>query len=1279
MSPENPAPAPLDAYWSRELRGFSAPTPLLVDRPAERVTADGSRAVVKRTVSERTRAALAVVVAEPALSLETLAAGLWALLLGRYSGEERVLFGRSIEGRVLPCGVDLDSAESGAVFLARLEDEHEARRAAANVSDELLAELCEVPCGTPLFESALAPAAGADLALVFGLSAEGELRLDYDAGRFDADVIERMAGHLSVLLDGLVGSSATALGRLPILTGEEHQQIVVDWNAVEHEFPRDRCLHELFEDHVDRDPAAPAVAFGEARLTYGELEQRANRLAQHLRTLGVGPDVPVGICLERGLEMVVGLVAITKAGGGYVPLDPTYPTERLEFLVSDSAVPVLLTQSSLEGLFTGSDARLVRIDADADVIAGCSADRPDSGVAPEHLAYLIYTSGSTGTPKGVVLDHRGRVNNFNDFNVRFSVGPGDRLLGLASMSFDMCAYDVFGTLMAGAEIVVGDTAGLEPGQWARLMVEREITVWHSVPALLEMMVEHVTDRPDLHPRALRLVLLGGDWIPVSLPDRLKALTPGVTVISMGGATECSMDSTIYEIAQTDEAWKSIPYGGPMWNQRCYVLDRDGQPVPVGVPGELYLGGVGVARCYHNREELTAERFLDNPFVPGERMYRTGDLVRWREDGNLVLLGRMDFQVKVRGFRIELGEIEAALRQHGDVRECVLAARGEAGQEKRIVAYVIREPDAGADVLEDGAVDEQVDRWSAVYDSAYSRGDATEDPTFNIRSWDSSYTGEAIPAEEMHEWVDSIVDRIGELAPKRVLEIGCGTGLLLFRIAPSCEKYWGTDISQVALDHVSAHLAERGLDQVTLDKRGGDEFDDLPDDSFDCVILNSIVMDFPSPEYIEQVLRIAARLVAPGGFIFVGDVRNLRTAELFQASVQLHRAPSNWTGAQLAAGLPKRLEMEEELVIDPAFFVSLKDRIEEVSHVEIALKRGGFQNEMVKFRYNATLFIGDPGAVPAFDGPRLDWTAEGLDLEKLEARLAAEPADTLLVQDIPNLRTWADQRLLEVIAEPAAAETSAADLRGRRTELERATPTVDPQAILKRLDTAGYQAHVRFAASGDEACFDAMFVRRPKGAPVRFPFDQAVDPAADRASFFNDPMSSTRNQSLTPRLRKFLGERLPAYMVPSAFVFIEAFPLSPNGKINRRALPEPDNLRPDLEQEYVEPRDAVERLVCEIWAGGLGLDRVGVHDGFVALGGNSLLATQLVSRLRDVFSVELPLKLCLTLDIAELCAALAAAGGEQGVDVAQVAEVVLELEGLSEAEIESLLDEETATS
>ncbi len=531
---------------------------------------------------------------------------------------------------------------------------------------------------------------GYDLVLALSKGATSGT-LSYDAELFDPRVAERMLGHLESLLRGALAAPDAALGHLPFLTAGERTTILGEWNDTAVDFPRELCLHELFEQRVQHCPDAPAVVFDGRSLTYAALDARANRLAQHLRTVGVGPNVLVAIAAERSFEMVIGLLAIAKAGGAYLPMDPAYPQERLAFMLEDSQVGVLLTQRHLLALLPEppTAVQLVLLDEPRFALAG--AEAPASGVGPEDLAYVIYTSGSTGRPKGVVLDHRGRVNNFLDFNRRFGVGTGDGLIALASLSFDMCAYDVFGTLAAGATIVMPRPDELQDARaWAQLIQRQRVTIWHTAPAMLKMLVELCEVDPGLAPRSLRLALLGGDWIPVTLPDRLRALAPDCRVISMGGATECSMDSTIFEVEEVDPAWRSIPYGEPMANQRAYVLDEDHEPVPALVPGELYLGGIGVGRGYLGRPELTAERFLPDPFsgVPGARMYRTGDLARWLEDGNLELLGRVDNQVKIRGYRIELGEIEARLRTHAAVREGVVVARADASGEKRLVAYYV---------------------------------------------------------------------------------------------------------------------------------------------------------------------------------------------------------------------------------------------------------------------------------------------------------------------------------------------------------------------------------------------------------------------------------------------------------------------------------------------------------------------------------------------------------------------------------------------------------------
>ncbi len=682
------------SYWSDKLAG----RPPALELPT-------SRARPAQPSSKRTRLAFKLPPELARALRETLAGSELAVfdgvlaafvaLLYRTTRQTDLLLGLRENERYSALRLALDGKQSFRQLLADVQRELTECRARALELPQLLRAAQSMRADN-LFQVLVTcdklgakDAQGYDLVLALAKSATSGT-LTYDAELFDPRVAERMLGHLETLLRGALAEPAAPLGRLPLLTAAERETILVEWNDTAVEFPRERCLHELFEQRVKHCPDAPAVVHDGRSLTYAALDARANRLAQRLVTLGVGPNVLVGIAAERSFELVIGLLAISKAGGAYVPMDPSYPRERLAFMLEDSQVGVLLTQRHLLALLpeARTAVQLVLLDEQR---GGSESGAPASGVGPEDLAYVIYTSGSTGKPKGVVLDHRGRVNNFLDFNRRFAVGTGDALIALASLSFDMCAYDVFGTLAAGATIVMPRADELlDARAWAHTIQRQRVTIWHTAPAMLKMLVELCEADPSLAPHTLRLVLLGGDWIPVTLPDRLRALVPDARVISMGGATECSMDSTIFEVEEVDPAWRSIPYGEPMANQLAYVLDEDLQPVPALVPGELYLGGIGVGRGYLGRPELTAERFLPDPFAsaPGARMYRTGDLARWMEDGNLELLGRVDNQVKVRGFRIELGEIEARLRTHPAVREGVVVARADASGEKRLVAYFV---------------------------------------------------------------------------------------------------------------------------------------------------------------------------------------------------------------------------------------------------------------------------------------------------------------------------------------------------------------------------------------------------------------------------------------------------------------------------------------------------------------------------------------------------------------------------------------------------------------
>ncbi|PSB29399.1 non-ribosomal peptide synthetase [Stenomitos frigidus] len=647
----------------------------------------------------------------------------------------------------LPVRVQVSAEVSLLPWLKALRSQHLAVRDYEHTPLVNVQAWSEVPPGTRLFESLvvfenyslnttlqqqggnwqnrdvqLHEQPGFPLVLLGCLDAELVLKISYDRRRFDQAAIARLLGHLQTLLEGMIAQPEQTLADLTLVTAAERHQLLVSWNDTAVPYAQDICLHQLFEAQVARNPDAIAVVYEHQQLTYGEVNRQANQLAHHLKTLGVGSGTFVGVYFNRGLEMIPALLGILKAGGAYVPLEPSFPDARVQWILDSLDVRWVITQPCHQPTFEGLQPQLPRLEHLICLDLACSnmnaietvVDRvlkpsstglhiwqhahlhlqPEENLprqsSPDDTAYVIFTSGSTGTPKGVVVRHQPVINLIEWVNRTFDVTASDRVLFITSLCFDLSVYDIFGLLAAGGSIrVVSSEAVRDPAALLQILCREPITFWDSAPPALQQLVPfftsiHATDRPNL-----RLVFMSGDWIPVSLPNALKAAFPGVKVISLGGATEATVWSNVYPIDQIEPSWTSIPYGKPIQNAQYYILDARLQPCPIGVTGELYIGGDCLASGYTDPVK-TAERFISHSFHSSSqaRLYRTGDLARFFPDGNIEFLGRIDHQVKIRGFRIELGEIEAVLAQHPAIRVSVVMAREDQPGEKRLVAYIV---------------------------------------------------------------------------------------------------------------------------------------------------------------------------------------------------------------------------------------------------------------------------------------------------------------------------------------------------------------------------------------------------------------------------------------------------------------------------------------------------------------------------------------------------------------------------------------------------------------
>lgn len=542
--------------------------------------------------------------------------------------------------------------------------------------------------------------------------------IQYSTDLFDGETIERLIEHYLNILEEVAKNSFTCLSKLSLLSDKERETILVEWNDTALELSSQKTLHETFECKVKQQGDATAIISGNRTFCYADINAAAQRLSRHLCAMDKKPEAVVAISIERSLEFIITILAVLKSGCAYVPLDPAhYTDEHLINTMQQVGSQLLICQRKNNPEAGNESIQKVYIDdfiqseMDFQIHEGSVihsnnsilenkneklqfADKQNDFSNGESLAYVICSSGSTGKPKAIAIRHGGILNNLLDLNERFSVGSKDRILFLSSPSFDMSVYETMGMLIAGGTLIIPEANSLkEPTHWLELMVKNDVTIWNSAPALLELLVEELERADNIFLMNLRLVLLGGDWIPVSLPDRLRKYAPNAQIIALGGATEASIHSTAYSVDKTEASWTSIPYGKPMANQHVYVLDRWMQPTPVGVPGELYIGGVGLAREYIGLPELTQERFVECTLLnqQPERLFRTGDLVRWRKDGNLELIGRIDFQTKVHGLRVDLSDIESVLCLCEDIKEAVVVNSNDT-RGSSLTAYYVPMPD-----------------------------------------------------------------------------------------------------------------------------------------------------------------------------------------------------------------------------------------------------------------------------------------------------------------------------------------------------------------------------------------------------------------------------------------------------------------------------------------------------------------------------------------------------------------------------------------------------------
>ncbi|MEU5027735.1 amino acid adenylation domain-containing protein [Streptomyces milbemycinicus] len=1110
-----------------------------------------------------------------------------------------------------------------------------------------------------------------------GSTGDGELRLTLDAhpDRCDDAALADHHERLATLLDGLGPDTVHRPVASFDCTGPRERGRLLDvWNEPPRPLP-EASLGELFRRQAARTPDAVAVADGDTELSYRELDARSDRLAGLLRERGVRSGATALVFMERSVGLLVALLAIVKTGAAYVPLDERQPATRLRTLIAEADGHLLLVDGATREL------PVVREQADAGLPVADVAElertvppvpsAPYERVSPDAAACVMYTSGSTGVPSGVQLTHRNIAALAHDRC--WSGGAHQRVLWHSPHAFDAVLYELWVPLLSGGRICVAPPGALLPATLRGAIARHGVTAAWLTAGLFAALAE---EEPDAL-RGLREVWTGGDVVSRTAVARVFDTCPGIVVVNGYGPTETTTFATRHRMTRAPEG--PVPIGRAMDNATLYVLDADGRPVPQGAPGELWVGGAHVSAGYVNRPEATRERFRANPFHPG-RMYRTGDLVRLAADGTLRFLGRADDQVKIRGFRVEPHDIELSLERHPDVARAVVVPQAAAEGGKRLVAYLV--PTAEQDTAEHDTAEqdtaapgsgggvahelERVREWRDVYEDMYREGDQAplgED----FGGWMDSYRGTPIPRHEMREWRDRTVDRVLALRPRRVLEIGAGSGLLLARLAPHCAEYWATDFSERAVARLAAKVREdeRIADRVRLLRREARDLSGIPLEHFDCVVINSVVQYLPSAAYLSAALRGALDALTPGGHLFVGDVRPKRLLREFRTGVELRRGAAE-DGSEDLSGLKRAVERavlhEKELLVEPEFFTEHLGALPEVAGVDVRIKRGRAHNELTQFRYEAVVRKVSADAEPysCADATVARWGHDVADLADVGRCLRDKQPSALRLTGVPNARVLPLLRAEHEVCAGTGVAAARDALDGGVFDggvfdegvRDGGVPDdgcPDPEDFAALGRGLGLRTVLTWAEAAADGSLDVLFLdpaalpgsagpKAPDFVSDTYPRRRTSAADAPAEAFTNQPIRPEPHPELAAAIEAYAQQQLPDYMTPSAYVVLDHLPLSVNGKVNRAELPpvadpagapsEPGD-RTDTGragEETDAETTATERELAAIWSDLLRSEvDPAARPDFFALGGHSLLATRLVSRVSAQLGVDITLR------------------------------------------------------
>lgn len=1033
---------------------------------------------------------------------------------------------------------------------------------------------------------------------------------EYNTDLYKKSTVIKMMKHLENILDILSKNPELRVKEFRYMDIDEVNEILYIQNNTDTVFEDDLFVHQMFEKQVTLQPNATVLKFEDTSITYAELNQKANQIANYLIANGVKQNDFVGIYVYRSTEMFAGIYGILKAGAGYIPIDPTYPSDRVNYMIQDSEVSIVLTNTDTEGIF-GENTKVVDLRNEA-FFADQSVENPNIATQPEDAVYMIYTSGSTGLPKGTINVHRGLRNRIKWIQEVQGLQEGDVLLHKTPYCFDVSCGEIFWAPCVGSKMVIAKPEGHRDIDYMVELIQKEnITHVHFVPSMLKILLSNA-DMDKL--KGLKKVFCSGEALTYSLRQDFFNKC-NMDLYNLYGPTEASVEVTYYDCRNTSER-SYVSIGKPIANTQLYVLDEYMNPVPYNVGGELYIAGENVARGYFKRPELTAEKFVNNPFMADANavMYRTGDKVKLHEDGNIEFVARIDNQIKIRGQRVELGEIEKVIQTHPSVKDNAVIARKD-DDNLRIVSYIVKDNDY--QFVNDVADDKQhVEQWESVFDNAYSKEEEIVDETINATSWHSSYSGEKIALEEMDEWLSDTVKTIEKMKPRKVLEIGCGTGMVLFKVASNCEEYVGIDLSEVGLNYIREHL--NGLDNVRLYQKAADNLGELMNEKFDTIIINSVIQYFPSGQYLDNLLDNLLSMLTENGSLYLGDIRSYSLLENYHTSVELFKAEDSERIEKVKNKILNAVQAENELLLDTNYFLNLMQSKEKVTNVVTLQKHAKYENEMSKYRYNTIITT---KSVKTTENIMRYEASNSISEDFICSILSESKNDVVIFEDLDTKRLAFENDAMKALADYVTNIITVKELKDNLRN--KAEELFDPYNLLTKQVVNGFKGYALWNGHNVEGKYSLVFLNSlTLGEDITI---EEVKLPERHVKFtgklYTNPMDWKNQSEYVPKMREYIQTKLPEYMVPSFFIILDELPLLPNGKLNTKALPQPESVK-RFSTNYEAAKNDIEKKVEKIWESILNIDHIGVNDNFFDIGGHSLLLIQVYYKIKESFKTDL---------------------------------------------------------